>query len=206
MNKAIFFDFNGTLTQNKNSFDFLKGKKHNKLKQFVYKFFGFLPIVRKLGLKMLQKELVQKNISLKYILTNCQHIKLKHGIWETFSALKKMGYKIVIISGGFKQVIENVFLINNLSADNIFANDLIFEKDHITQIQFNNCDFGGKKKIIKEYCTTNNISLQNAIFVGNSFNDKSALTLPIKKFTFGKTHKKNVKTIKNLTDILKYIN
>ena len=55
MEKIAFFDFNGTLTTQNNSFDFLVGNNKFGFKRFVYKFFGFIPFIRSGGLKILGK-------------------------------------------------------------------------------------------------------------------------------------------------------
>lgn len=205
--KVAFFDFNGTLTKQNNSFDFLVGNNKFGFKRFVYKFFGFIPFVRKFGLTILGKKYKKQKISKKYICENARKIELQKDITITLNTLKNLNYKIVIISGGFKEIIEPALKENLLLVDDIFANSLVFKDDFINGIKTNPHDFGGKKKTILKYLQDNNITLENAIFVCNSFNDKKALKLPIKKFYLGDNCKnKTVNNINSLSEILKLIN
>lgn len=207
MEKIAFFDFNGTLTNKNNSFDFLVGNNKFGFKRFVYKFFGFIPFVRKWGLKILGKRYKKQKISEQFVREHSLKIELREDITFTLNTLKNLGYKIVIISGGFKEIIEPALKENLFLVDDVFANNLVFKDGLIEKIIVNPHDFRGKKKTILKYSQNNNTKLENIIFVCNSFNDLSALKLPIKKFYLGENCKNKTATkINSLSEIIKLIN
>ena len=53
-----------------------------------------------------------------------------------------------------------------------------------------------KKKAMKDYCKTNNISLKQTAFVGNDFNDKEAMEIAGVTFCPADAHK----SIKSISD------
>ncbi len=206
MEKFAFFDFNGTLTQNNNSFDFLANRKNNSFKKNIYKWLGFIPLIRKLGIKTMAKQLKTKKITKQEIISESEKITLKENTTKTLNTLKNLGYTIVIISGGFYEVIEVALDTNIFLVDKIIANNLVYENDILVDIKINDCDFVGKKKTILNLTNNNEEVLINSIFVCNNFNDKSALKLPLKKFSLRKNLKNNnTISINSLSEILKFI-
>lgn len=207
MEKIAFFDFNGTLTKQNNSFDFLVGNKKFGFKKFVYKHLGCMPCVRKIGLKILGKKFKKQKISESFVYENACKIELKDDATYTLNTLKNLGYKIVIISGGFKEVIETALKENLFLVDEIFANNLIFKNGLVEGIKTNPHDFAGKKQTIMKCANNCNTQLENIVFVCNGFNDLSALNLPIKKFYLGEKCKNKTATkINSLSEIAKLIN
>ena len=206
MEKIAFFDFNGTLTKQNNSFDFLVGNKKFGFKRFIYKYLGFIPFVRKIGLRILGNKYKKQKISEVFIKNNALKIELKEDVFLTLNTLKNLGYKIVIISGGFKEIIEKALKENLFLVDEIFANNLVFNQGIVEKINVNPHDFGGKRKTILKYVKSENANIQKCIFTCNSFNDISALKLPLKKFYIGDTKVKKSIKIDSLSEILKLIN
>ena len=206
MKKFAFFDFNGTLTENNNSFNFFVEDNKSAIKRFIYNHFGFIPIIRKLGVHLTAKKLKKKCLTKQEVIKQSEQIILKKDTTTLLNTLKNLGYTIVIISGGFYEVIEVALNSNIFLVDHIFANNLIFNSDVVSGIKINDCDFEEKKKIILKLTNNNEEIIKNSIFVCNNFNDRQALKLPMKKFSFNKKiQNKNTMLINSLLDVLKFV-
>ena len=135
--KAVFFDFDGTLTYSGPNiwqeiwvalgFKLGKGSEHQtQLDEFLSKQITYQ--------EWCNKTLAcykQKNMSLDILERISSNIKLLPGAIETFKALKQKGYELHIISGNIVDVIESVLGENVKFFTTINANDFIFDKNNI---------------------------------------------------------------------------
>ena len=179
--KAVFFDFDGTLTYSGPNiwqeiwvalgFKLGKGSEHQtQLDEFLSKQITYQ--------EWCNKTLAcykQKNMSLDILERISSNIKLLPGAIETFKALKQKGYELHIISGNIVDVIESVLGENVKFFTTINANDFIFDKNNIlTHIKGTEYDCEGKAKFIQEYIEKNKANPAELYFVGNGFNDEWA--------------------------------
>lgn len=105
-----------------------------------------------------------------------ENLVLTEGALRVISTLKKLGYKIGIISGGFDYFGE--YLQNKLHLDYVFANVLELENGRITGNVTGDIIDGPKKaEILKTIATVENISLQQTIAVGDGANDLPMLSV-----------------------------
>jgi len=111
------------------------------------------------------------------VLTEVAHnLVLTEGAERVIQTLKKLGYKIGIISGGFDFFGE--YLQNKLDLDYVFANVLELENEKITgNINGDIIDGPKKAEILKTIATVEHISLQQTIAVGDGANDLPMISI-----------------------------
>jgi len=102
------------------------------------------------------------------ILNKVEYIK---GAQETFEELRKRGYKLAVISGGFKNLANRA--IRDLKINHVFAAcEYFFDEDKLTHWNVLPCDYEGKvdfmRLLIREY----KLKTEDCAFVGDGVNDK----------------------------------
>ncbi len=99
-----------------------------------------------------------------------ENLTFTEGAERVIGTLKKLGYKIGIISGGFDYFGE--FLQRRLNLDYVFTNVLEIENGRVTgNVTGDVIDGLRKAEILKTIATVENISLQQTIAVGDGAND-----------------------------------
>jgi phosphoserine phosphatase len=113
----------------------------------------------------------------QHVLTQiAENLPLTEGAERVVNTLKKLGYKIGIISGGFDYFGE--YLQKKLGLDYVFANVLEIENGKVTgSITGDIIDGLRKAEILKTIATVENISLQQTIAVGDGANDLPMLSV-----------------------------
>lgn len=105
-----------------------------------------------------------------------KNLPLTDGAIKLIKNLKILGYKIAIISGGFRYFGE--FLKQKLNIDYVFANELEIKNKVLTGRVLGEIIDGEKKaEILKELARGQNISLEQVIAVGDGANDLPMLNL-----------------------------
>ncbi len=105
-----------------------------------------------------------------------RNLVLAEGAERVIQTLKKLGYKIGIISGGFDFFGE--YLQNKLGLDYVFANVLEIQNGKITgNISGDIIDGPKKAELLKTIATVENISLQQTIAVGDGANDLPMISI-----------------------------
>jgi len=98
-------------------------------------------------------------------------IELTEGAKELIQALKRAGYKIALVSGGFTYFTEK--LKNELGLDYAFGNELEIKDGKLTgKIKGRIIDAEEKAKIIEELARKEGISKENIVAVGDGANDR----------------------------------
>lgn len=179
--KAVFFDFDGTLTY----------KSHNIWKA-IWKSLGYdtgkSSYFTQLFLDFMNKKIThqewcdltcsafqERDMNINTLNKLVKDIKLIDGASEVFEILKEKGFSLHIVSGNIIDVIEKVLGDNVRFFDSINANDFYFDDNNIlTYIKGTNYDFEGKAKFIEQYKETTGTSANNLYFVGNGDNDEWA--------------------------------
>ena len=105
-----------------------------------------------------------------------QNLILTEGAEHVVATLKKLGYKIGIISGGFDYFGE--YLQKLLGLDYVFANVLEIVDGKVSgQVTGDIIDGPKKAEILKTIATVENISLQQTIAVGDGANDLHMISI-----------------------------
>lgn len=105
-----------------------------------------------------------------------ENLQLTEGAERVVGTLKKLGYKIGIISGGFDYFGE--YLQKKLSLDYVFANVLEIKNSKVTgRVNGDIIDGPRKADILKTITTVENIKLQQTIAVGDGANDLPMISI-----------------------------
>ena len=105
-----------------------------------------------------------------------ENLILTEGAERVIHTLKKLGYKIGIISGGFNYFGEA--LQKRLNLDYVFANLLEIENGKVTgNVTGDIIDGWRKAEILKTIATVENISMQQTIAIGDGANDLPMLSI-----------------------------
>jgi phosphoserine phosphatase len=117
-----------------------------------------------------------KGLDAKVLPEIARNLVLAEGAERVIQTLKKLGYKIGIISGGFDFFGE--YLQNKLGMDYVFANALETENGKISgNIRGDIIDGPKKADLLKTIATVENISLQQTIAVGDGANDLPMISI-----------------------------
>lgn len=124
-----------------------------------------------------------KGLSVLKVNEICQNLPVMNGAYETISGLKARGYKIVCLSGGFKNA--TVPFCEKLGIDADFSN-ILHEKNGILtglvggEMMFNT----SKGEIIKRLQKLLGVSVDNTLAVGDGANDLSMFNYAGKRVAF----------------------
>ena len=117
-----------------------------------------------------------KGLDEKVLSEIANDLELTEGAQSVISTLKKLGYKIGIISGGFDYF--GAYLQNKLGLDYVFANVIEIEGGKVTgNVTGDIIDGPRKADILKTIATVENISLQQTIAVGDGANDLPMISI-----------------------------
>lgn len=150
--------------------------------------------------------------NLKHVAENIKRIP---GLHDTIQDLHNSGYKLYIVSGSIKTLIDFVLKEDTEYFEEISANEFIFDKNGLlTQIKGTRFDFEGKATYVNRLCEKLKISPSEVLFIGNSFNDahvykSGAHTLCVNP-TLTNSHNKTywhsaIDDMKNLSEIMPYV-
>jgi phosphoserine phosphatase len=100
-----------------------------------------------------------------------ENIELTEGAKELIQALKRAGYKIALVSGGFTYFTEK--LKKELGLDYAFGNELEIKDGKLTgRLKGRIIDAEEKARIIEEIAKKEGISKENIVAVGDGANDR----------------------------------
>ncbi len=117
-----------------------------------------------------------KGLDEKVLAQVARQLVLTEGADQVVKTLKRLGYKIGIISGGFDYFGE--YLQKKLGLDYVFANVLEIENGRVTgNITGDIIDGPKKAEILRTITTVENISLQQTIAVGDGANDLPMISI-----------------------------
>ena len=117
-----------------------------------------------------------KGLDAKVLARVAENLILTEGAERVIHTLKKLGYKIGIISGGFNYFGEA--LQKRLNLDYVFANLLEIENGKVTgNVTGDIIDGWRKAEILKTIATVENISLQQTIAIGDGANDLPMISI-----------------------------
>ncbi|MEX1297973.1 MAG: phosphoserine phosphatase SerB [Desulfotignum sp.] len=105
-----------------------------------------------------------------------QTLPLTEGAQLVAATLKRLGYKLGILSGGFTFVGE--YLKEKLGFDYMYANELDMEKDVVTgRVKGEIVDGEKKAALLREIAQKENLSIQQTIAVGDGANDLPMISI-----------------------------
>ena len=123
-----------------------------------------------------QRVALLKGLDEKVLAQVAENLELTEGAQRLVTALKKLGYKIGIISGGFDYF--GGYLQSKLGLDYVFTNALEIKEGKVTgSVTGDIIDGHRKAEILKTIATVENISLQQTIAVGDGANDLPMISI-----------------------------
>lgn len=221
--KAIFFDFDGTLTYTSLNFwkklwatlgyDIGEGSYYKKLFNDAYA--G--KITHQRWCDLICKAFRKAGLTDDMLADIANTIDVMDGFDETMKTLKDRGYTLFIVSGNIKEVIEYNLREKKYYFTHIFGNEFKFDnKGLLKKIIGTKYDNQGKAELIKKFSKKSNTPMSDIWFVGNGGNDewvyetgcKTLLINPYdtKKHDDNHVWHKQVKGVENLTAILDILN
>lgn len=97
-------------------------------------------------------------------------IQLTPGVRTTIRTLKRMGYRVAVVSGGFIQVLED--LAKELDLDYVRANTLEVEDGKLTgRVIGDVVDRKAKEMFLREFAADSGLSMRQTVAVGDGAND-----------------------------------
>ena len=112
-----------------------------------------------------------KGLRIKSLESIAKTVKLTKGSEELIAALREMGFRVALISGGFSFFTD--VLKKRLGFDYAFGNELEIEKGRLTgRIRGRIIDAGRKGEVLDEICCKEGITRDEVVAVGDGSNDR----------------------------------
>ncbi|MGD9300496.1 MAG: phosphoserine phosphatase SerB [Desulfobacterales bacterium] len=125
---------------------------------------------------LIRRVALLKGLDAGVLTETARNLVLTEGAEQVIQTLKRLGYRIGIISGGFDFFGE--YLQNQLGLDYVFANGLEINNGKLTgNVSEDIIDGPKKAEILKTIATVENISLQQTIAVGDGANDLPMISI-----------------------------
>ena len=103
-----------------------------------------------------------------------ENLDVTAGAEELIIALKALGYKIALISGGFTQFVEKIK--EKLGIDYVYANQLVIEDGKLTgEVIDPIIDAERKAELMQEIAKKENLLMEQVVAVGDGANDRFML-------------------------------
>ena len=217
--KLAIFDFDGTLTKSRSGgncwrYVWQKINKTDVDDKLFHMFLSNQISYEKHGRLTLQ-EFIESNVDDNLLKEIASEIKTVEGIKETFTYLSSNNVKVFVLSGGIKQMISYILEDSLPYIENIEAESLKYnEEGNLEDIIFLKHDINTKSEYINYLLNKYHVEKDEAVFVGNAFNDHSAKETGIKTICvnpdrtdpYDKRYWDHyVKNIENLQEILPFI-
>lgn len=123
---------------------------------------------------LLQRVRLLKGLPVSVLEEVAQGMQLTQGTYQLVSTLKAMGFKLALISGGFKFFADR--LKESLGFDYVFANDLEIKDGVLTgRIKGRIIDREAKGRIVQELAAKEGLSREEIVAVGDGANDEIML-------------------------------
>ncbi len=120
---------------------------------------------------LLERVKLLKGLPVEVLEKIYNQIELTEGAKELIQALKRSGYKVALVSGGFTYFTEK--LKKELGLDYAFGNELEIKDGKLTgRIKGRIIDAEEKARIIEELARREGISKENVVAVGDGANDR----------------------------------
>lgn len=218
--KIIVFDFDGTLTKQKDNLTTWEklwlnlGYEVNDCAE-LHRKFSNSEISHKQWCDLTEKKFKNKKLSENHLSSIAEDFTLIEGASEVFEELFQNNIQLYICSGSIDYVIKKVLGKNIKFFQEIKSNKMIFDdKGMLKSIIGTKYDFEGKSDYISQIIRENQIQPFETLFVGNSLNDEwahqsGAMTLCVNPSMTNPDHPFQwtycIRDLRNFWDILKYI-
>ena len=115
-----------------------------------------------------------KSLDVEVLETIAENLQISASAEELINALKALGYKIALISGGFTHFVEKIK--EKLGIDYAYANKLVIEDGKLTgELVKPIIDAKRKAELIREIAEKENLLMEEIVAVGDGANDRFML-------------------------------
>jgi len=115
-----------------------------------------------------------KGLDVKVLETMAENLQITPGAEELINALKVLGFKIALISGGFTNFVERVK--EKLGIDYAYANKLVIKDGKLSgEVEEPIIDAKRKAELIREIAEKENLLMEEIVAVGDGANDRFML-------------------------------
>jgi phosphoserine phosphatase len=115
-----------------------------------------------------------KGLDAKVLETMAENLQITPGAEELINALKVLGFKIALISGGFTNFVERVK--EKLGIDYAYANKLVIKDGKLSgEVEEPIIDAKRKAELIREIAKKENLLMEEIVAVGDGANDRFML-------------------------------
>ncbi len=115
-----------------------------------------------------------KGLDVKILDSIVENLDVTPGAEELIIALKALGYKIALISGGFTQFVEKIK--QKLGIDYVYANRLVIRDEKLTgEVVEPIIDAERKADLMREIAEKENLLMEQVVAVGDGANDRFML-------------------------------
>jgi phosphoserine phosphatase len=115
-----------------------------------------------------------KGLDIKTLESIAENLGVTPGAEELITALKALGYKIALISGGFTQFVEKIK--EKLGIDYVYANKLVIKEGKLTgELVEPIIDAERKAELMLEIAEKENLLMEQVVAVGDGANDRFML-------------------------------
>jgi len=112
-----------------------------------------------------------KGLSVKTLSSLARSLRLTRGSAELIGALKEMGFKVALVTGGFTFFTD--ILKRKLGFDYAFGNELEIRRGRLTgRVKGRIIDAEGKARMMDEICRLEGITRDEVVAVGDGSNDR----------------------------------
>ena len=176
MTKAVIFDFDGTLTNDNNTWYKIWNELNMRdVDDYLYDKYKKGEFTYDEWVEEAFKYFIKGKLNKSIIIKVAKETKPINNIEQTFKLLNEKGIKIYVLSGGIKNVIEIVLdkskkYINSIEAHNLKLNNL----NCVVGYENPDHNLHNKQEYIKRIIEQLNIKPEELLFVGNDWIDETA--------------------------------
>jgi phosphoserine phosphatase len=121
-----------------------------------------------------ERAMLLKGLDVKVLETIAENLQITPGAEELINALKTLGYKIALISGGFTRFVETIK--EKLGIDYVYANKLVIKDGKLTgELVEPIIDAKRKAELMREIAEKENLLMEEIVAVGDGANDRFML-------------------------------
>jgi phosphoserine phosphatase len=115
-----------------------------------------------------------KDLRVEVLKAIAENLEITPGAEELISTLKALGFKVALVSGGFKYFVERIR--KKLGIDYAYANNLVIREGKLTgEVEEPIIDDERKGEIIRQLARKENLLLEEIVAVGDGANDRFML-------------------------------
>jgi len=115
-----------------------------------------------------------KGLDIKVLDSIVENLDVTPGAEDLINALKALGYKVALISGGFTQFVEKIK--QKLGIDYVYANKLVIQDGKLTgEVIEPIIDAERKADLMREIAEKENLLMEQVVAVGDGANDRFML-------------------------------